>query len=91
MRRMPLHSARRTTSSIRKRCFLPTSWRLRSTGLVTTDAVILEIGNSLSKQRYRAAAIQLIASLMSDPAVKVVSLSPQLLSRGHPAIRPAGR
>jgi uncharacterized protein len=27
--------------------------------LVTTQAILLEIGNALSKQRYRAAAIQL--------------------------------
>ncbi len=33
------------------------------TRLVTTRAVLLEIGNALSKQRYRQAAVQLLASL----------------------------
>jgi uncharacterized protein len=49
--------------------------------LVTTQAVILEIGNSLSKQRYRAAAVRLIASLLTDPDVDVVPLSAELLDR----------
>ena len=30
--------------------------------LVTTQAILLEIGNALSKQRYRTAAIQLLES-----------------------------
>lgn len=34
------------------------------TRLVTTQAILLEIGNTLSKQRYRAAAIQLMESLV---------------------------
>jgi predicted nucleic acid-binding protein len=29
--------------------------------LVTTQVILLEIGNALSKQRYRAAAIQLLS------------------------------
>ena len=37
--------------------------------LVTTQAIVLEIGNALSKQRYRAAAIQLLESLETDPSV----------------------
>ena len=42
--------------------------------LVTTQAVLLEIGNALSKQKYRAAAIQLLESLETDPGVEVVRL-----------------
>jgi predicted nucleic acid-binding protein len=38
------------------------------TRLVTTRAVLLEIGNALSRRRYRAAAVQLLSSLHSDPA-----------------------
>ncbi len=45
------------------------------TRLVTTQAILLEIGNALSKQRYRAAAIQLLASLETDPSVEVVLLT----------------
>ena len=37
------------------------------TRLVTTRAVLLEIGNALSKQRYRQAAVQLLASLEATP------------------------
>jgi uncharacterized DUF497 family protein len=38
--------------------------------LVTTQAILLEIGNSLSKQKYRAAAIQLLESLETDPSIE---------------------
>lgn len=39
---------------------------------MTTEAVVFEIANSLSKQKYRAAAVRLVASLRSDPAVEIV-------------------
>lgn len=45
------------------------------TRLVTTQAILLEIGNAFSKQRYRAAAIQLLESLETDPSVEVVLLT----------------
>ena len=48
------------------------------TRLVTTQAILLEIGNSLSKQRYRAAAIELLESLETDPNVEVVLLTDNL-------------
>jgi predicted nucleic acid-binding protein len=40
------------------------------TRLVTTSAVLLEIENALSKQRYRQAAVQLLDSLEADPQVR---------------------
>ena len=46
--------------------------------LVTTQAILLEIGNALSKQRYRAAATQLLESLETDPSVEVVLLTNSL-------------
>lgn len=46
--------------------------------LVTTQAILLEIGNALSKQRYRVAATQLLESLTSDPNVEIVLLSSNL-------------
>lgn len=49
-----------------------------STILVTTRAVQLEIGNALSKQRYRQAGIQLLKSLDNDPTVNIVELSEKL-------------
>jgi uncharacterized protein len=42
------------------------------TRLVTTQAILLEIGNALSNQRHRVAAIQLLESLETDPSVEVV-------------------
>ena len=52
------------------------------THIVTTRAVLLEIGNALSKQRYRSAAAQLLTSLMSDPTVEVLSLTDDLYEEG---------
>ena len=52
-----------------------------SARLVTTRAVMLEIGNALSKERYRQAAIALLDALEADPGVEVVPLSEELFSR----------
>ena len=57
------------------------------TRLVTTRAVILEIGNALSKQRYRHAAIRLLQSLELDPSVKVIPLSEHLYERAFTLYR----
>jgi uncharacterized protein len=40
------------------------------TQMVTTQAILLEIGNALSKQRYRRAAVVLLESLENDPTVE---------------------
>ena len=48
------------------------------TCLVTTQAVLLEVGNALSKRRFRAAAVELLSSLEADPSVEVVPLSSEL-------------
>lgn len=48
------------------------------TPLVTTRAVVLEIGNALAKRRYRAAAVTLMAALENDPNVEIVPLSETL-------------
>jgi hypothetical protein len=55
--------------------------------LITTRAVLLEIGNALSKQRYRAAAVQLLASLESDPSVEIISLTGDLYSQAFELFR----
>jgi predicted nucleic acid-binding protein len=52
--------------------------KTNKTRLVTTQAILLEIGNALSKQRYRAAAIQLLESLETDPSVQVILLTNSL-------------
>jgi len=51
------------------------------TRLVTTRAVMLEIGNALSKQRYRHAAVELLRSLEADPNVTIVPLSENLYAQ----------
>jgi uncharacterized protein len=49
--------------------------------LVTTWAVLLEIGNALSKLPYRRAALKLLSSLQNDPIVEIVPLSNELLGQ----------
>src|SRR5687767_7781950 len=61
---------------------LATEIQTQHARLVTTQAVLLEIGNSLSKLRYRAAAVRLLEAIEADPSVEVVSLSNELYTRG---------
>lgn len=60
------------------------SERLEAAGtrFVTTHAVLLEIGNTLAKARYRRAAVALLRSLGADPHVEIVAVTPELYSRG---------
>ena len=48
------------------------------TQLVTTRAILLEIGNALSKLRYRQAAIRLLNALEHDPNVEIVPVTEEL-------------
>ena len=52
--------------------------------LVTTWAVLLEIGNALAKQRHREGGATLLAALEADPSVRIISLTNQL---DHEALR----
>ncbi len=54
---------------------------MKETKLVTTQAIVLEIGNALAKMRYRRAAIELIDSFIEDPNIEIVSLSQRLWER----------
>lgn len=54
----------------------------RGVQLVTTRAVVLEIGNALAKRRHREAAVSLLDALEQDPAIQVVTLSEELFQRG---------
>ena len=58
--------------------------RLEAEGaqLITTRAVVLEIGNALSKQRYRQDAIKLLHALEADPNVEIVPVTEGLYQRG---------
>lgn len=51
------------------------------TRMVTTRAVLMEIGNALSKQRYRPAAVELLLSLENDPKVEIVPVSGDLYAQ----------
>ncbi len=49
--------------------------------LVTSRAVVLEIGNALSKLRYRAASFALLNAIERDPNLEIVPLSEELYRR----------
>jgi len=51
-----------------------------ATRLVTTDAVIFEIANALSKRRHRKKASAFLTSLISGEEMDVVSLTPLLFA-----------
>ena len=57
------------------------------TRLITSRAVVLEIGNTLAKQRYRSAAIELLESLEADPAVEIISITEELYKRAFELYR----
>ena len=61
--------------------------KLAGTRLVTTRAILLEIGNALSKQRHRRAAAVSLDSLEIDPHVEIIPLSEQLYVRASQLYR----
>ena len=54
--------------------------RLRAR-LVTTQAVLIEIGNALASLRYRKAAIEMLSSMARDSTLEVVPVSDDLYQR----------
>jgi hypothetical protein len=56
--------------------------KLQSTKLITTRAILLEIGNALAKPPYRPAAIRLLEAIESDPTIEIIPISHQLYARG---------
>jgi predicted nucleic acid-binding protein len=59
----------------------------RGAQMVTTRAVILEIGNSLSRLRYRSRGVALLEFLEIDPRVEIVPLSEDLYQKGFEIFR----
>ncbi|MCK5876770.1 MAG: type II toxin-antitoxin system VapC family toxin [Candidatus Marithrix sp.] len=57
---------------------LKMSNKLSNFKLVTSRAVMLEIGNALSKQQYRVQGIQFLQSLEYDPQVDIVTITDSL-------------
>jgi hypothetical protein len=51
--------------------------------LVTTRAVLLEIGNALSKVNFRKAAVALLDSLETDKNVMIISLTEELYEAAY--------
>ncbi len=51
------------------------------TRIVTTQAVLLEIGNTFTKAPYRQAACSIRANLGSDPSVTILPVTDALLGR----------
>jgi predicted nucleic acid-binding protein len=50
-------------------------------GLVTTRAIILEIGNALAGLRYRKAAVQLLDAVENDPKIEIIPITEELYAR----------
>jgi predicted nucleic acid-binding protein len=59
------------------------------TPLITTRAVLLEIGNALSKERYRQAAVELLDALERDPQVEIVLITEELYQKHWPCFAAA--
>ncbi|MBV9469842.1 MAG: type II toxin-antitoxin system VapC family toxin, partial [Abitibacteriaceae bacterium] len=57
------------------------------TRLVTTRAILMEVGNALSKQRFRHAAVDLLQSLEDDPNVEIVPFSEELYRKAFKLYR----
>ncbi|MCK5327663.1 MAG: type II toxin-antitoxin system VapC family toxin [Candidatus Latescibacteria bacterium] len=51
------------------------------TRLITTRAVVLEIGNALAKLRNRSASVELMSALEEDPKIEIVPISELLYRR----------
>jgi predicted nucleic acid-binding protein len=52
------------------------------TRMVTTEEVLLEVGNSLARLRFRPAAAQLLQSLTNDSQVEVEPINAAWFRRG---------
>lgn len=53
-----------------------------SARMITTRAVLLEIGNALAKPGFRTVAVELLRTFEHDPQIEVVSLDDSLYQRG---------
>src|SRR5215210_4340344 len=57
------------------------SHKFENSSLITTDAVLLEIGNAMAKD-FRAEAVAIIKVLRSSQRVKVLETGAQLFEKG---------
>lgn len=49
--------------------------------VLTTEPVLLEVGNSLARLRWRRLAVELLADVRADPDVEIISLTPVLFTQ----------
>ena len=56
--------------------------RSEGTRVITTRAVIIEIGNALSKTHLRGGAVTLIDAMEADPYVEIIPVSEELYAEG---------
>ncbi|MGD9893972.1 MAG: type II toxin-antitoxin system VapC family toxin [Dehalococcoidia bacterium] len=49
--------------------------------LVTTEGVLLEVGNALSKERWRALGIAMLAQIRAHPQIEIVVVDSSLAER----------
>lgn len=49
--------------------------------LITTDPVLLEVGDALARLHWRRYGIELLADIRTDPDIVVIGLSDDLLTR----------
>jgi hypothetical protein len=76
-----------TTDALHQRALaLADELEASGTRLVTTWAVLLEIGNALSRVQFRQAALELLSSLQSDPSVEIVPLGGPILEEAGSSI-----
>lgn len=54
--------------------------RLEGHALITTDAVLLEVGNALARN-YKQKAIEIIEQFLDSDEVEIVRLTPQLFNQ----------
>ncbi len=66
---------------------LATQIRTKGIEIITTQAIVLEIGNALSKLKYRQSATKIIDSLESDLNTTIISLTPELYAEGFELFR----
>jgi hypothetical protein len=48
--------------------------------IVTSHAILLEIGNSLSKMKYRSTAVGILNAIAHDPRVEIIDVTASLYS-----------
>ncbi|CAN5731815.1 PIN domain-containing protein [soil metagenome] len=57
--------------------------RMERRHIVTTDAVVLELGNALARNPFRPLVIRLIDRLRNDPMFSIVALEDRIMNAGH--------